>query len=102
MVIPPALGAGNRRFESYYPDVKDKIISFRLTEEEYQTLSEMAKANKTSVSNMLRILISNIITKPLDTGYNPEGLKGLQNGSNMDQRQVSSTKSCRQIQEFSL
>lgn len=54
--------------------ISERIVSFRLTHEDYATLEELAKKHNTSVSQVVRTLIRKCVEKPIDTGYPEEGL----------------------------
>jgi hypothetical protein len=54
--------------------VSEKVVSFRLTYEDYITLEELTRIHKTTISQMVRILIRKSVEKPVDPGYNPKGL----------------------------
>jgi len=60
--------------ETVKKKVSERVVSFRLTYEDYTTLEELAKIHKTTISQMVRILIRKSVDKPVDPGYNPKGL----------------------------
>lgn len=54
--------------------ISEKIVCFRLTQEDYETLTMLAEKYNTTVSQVVRTLIQKSVEKPIDPGYHPEGL----------------------------